>query len=117
LKHLLFTPDLCRPQISHAKASIVNKESTHVDSYRETTFYQDVDSRCKLVNMSAKEVALRRKFMAQVRRGEKIVGQDALKASALGIGRLQRSCSGEFFLSTTLMGIQTPSRLKSSDMA
>jgi hypothetical protein len=52
--------------------------------------------------------AFKRRFMAQVRRGEKIVGQDAIRAAELGLGQLMRSVNGEFALSTARYGIRTP---------
>jgi hypothetical protein len=55
----------------------------------------------------------KRQFMAMTRRGQKLVGQDAIAGAQLGLGELYRSENGEFCLSTTrTLGIKTPAGRK-----
>jgi hypothetical protein len=54
-------------------------------------------------------VTEKKKFMARIKRGEKLVGNDAVAAHQLGLGELFRSENSEFYLSTTrTLGIKTP---------
>ncbi len=49
----------------------------------------------------------------RIKRGEKLVGNDAFEASQLGLGDLYRSEDGSFALSTTrTLGIRTPAGRK-----
>ncbi len=43
----------------------------------------------------------KRRFMAMIRRGQKLTGQNALAAAGLGLGELYRSENGDFALRTT----------------
>jgi hypothetical protein len=53
----------------------------------------------------------KQKFMARIKRGEKLVGRAAIAAAGLGLGELYRSENGDFCLSTTrTLGIKTPAR-------
>jgi hypothetical protein len=108
--NMRFTPDLgCQPEsLTPRVISSIKRQHTSLPIVKQRfakTLTADVD----WLNMSAKEEALKRRFMAQVRRGEKLVGQDALKAAELGLGQLMRSVNGEFALSTARYGIRTPS--------
>ena len=40
----------------------------------------------------------RKQLVARIRRRERITGNDAIRASKLGLGEIKRSCSGELCL-------------------
>jgi hypothetical protein len=50
----------------------------------------------------------KKQLLAMIKRGQKITGDQAIEASQLGLGDLQRSENSEFYLSTTrVLGIRT----------
>ena len=63
-----------------------------------------------MITSTASQERERKAFLAKVRRREKIVGADAIRAAELGIGELFRSGNGDFALSTVCFGIKTPPR-------
>ena len=55
----------------------------------------------------------KRQLLRKIHAGCKLVGQEAVEASQLGLGELYRSENSEFALSTTrVLGIRTPAGRK-----
>jgi hypothetical protein len=57
----------------------------------------------------------KQQFMAMIKRGQKLTGQNAIAAAGLGLGQLSRSENGDFYLSTVSLEIKTPPGRKSAE--
>ena len=56
----------------------------------------------------------KQKFIRRIKRGEKLVGNEAVAAAQLGLGDLFRTCNGEFALSVKQsFGLHTPAVVRS----